>query len=93
MTIDEGPYPSPTSSTTSVGPFPRNKHPRAESEGAGRAPRRDVGGGGCGRRGRRTVKERSQHEGTTAAQAKAIYEVYTPIDNGTVKEVPVGTVV
>lgn len=42
-----------------------------------------------GRRGRRTIRERSQHEGTTAAQAKAIYEVYTPIDNGVVKDLPI----
>ena len=40
-----------------------------------------------GRRVRKTIKERSQHEGTTAAQAKAIFEVYTPIDNGTVKDI------
>ncbi len=73
-------------------PFPR-KHPRVVEAEVGRGPRKEVVVGGGGSRKRKTVKERSQHEGTTAAQAKAIYDVYTPVDNGTVKEMPIGTVV
>ena len=86
------PPPPPPPSSTSL---PPRKYPRTEPDVGG--ARRDIvsssgGGGGSGggaRRGRRTVKERSQHEGTTEAQAKAIYKVYTPLDNGIVKEAPV----
>ncbi len=55
--------------------FPSRKHARAEQE-VGVARKEG------GRRGRRTVRERSQHEGTTLAQARAIYDIYTPLDNG-----------
>lgn len=65
--------------------FPPRRHPRAEQE----VGRKEVPSGGTGRRGRRTVKERNQHEGTTVAQARAIYTVYTPIDNGAVKDTPI----
>ena len=65
--------------------FPPRRHPKAEQE----VSRKEVSSGGTGRRGRRTVKERSQHEGTTVAQARAIYKVYTPIDNGAVKDTPI----
>ena len=59
------------------------RHPKTEQEVGG--ARKDVS---SGRRMRKVIKERSQHEGTTAAQAKAIYKVYTPIDNGSVKDTP-----
>lgn len=65
--------------------FPPRRHPRAEQE----VSRKEGPSGGTGRRGRRTVKERSQHEGTTVAQARVIYKVYTPIDNGAVKDAPI----
>jgi len=48
--------------------------------------------GGNVRRGRKMMQERCQHERTTAAQAKAIYKVYSPIDKGTVPESPLETV-
>lgn len=78
--VEEGPLVLSTS-------FPPRKHPRAEQEvGVGRKEASSAGGG---RRGRRTIRERSQHEGTTLAQARAIYQVYTPIDNGVVKDLPI----
>lgn len=69
-------------------PPPPRKLPRVEQEVG--VARKEASGG---RRGRRTVKERSQHEGTTETQAKAIYKVYTPIDNGVVKDQPVVPIV
>lgn len=65
------------------------KHPRVAEQEVG-VVKREVSSGS---KRRRAIKERSQHEGTTAAQAKAIYEVYTPIDNGTVKDTPVVPIV
>ncbi len=75
---------SPPSSSLSV---PR-RHPRSEPDMG--VAKKDVS---SGRRGRKTVKARSQHEGTTAAQAQAIYRVYTPIDNGVVKDAPIEPIV
>ena len=60
-------------------------------------PEKEVGvakreaGGAKGRR--KTVKEKVQHEVATAAQTKAIFEVYRPIDEGTVKDSPLQPVV
>ena len=82
----EGPL--PPSSAPNLPP-PR-KLPRTEQD-VGVAKKEASGG----RRVRRTVRERSQHEGTTAAQAKAIYEVYTPIDmwTGVDKDTPITPIV